>query len=222
MKRKIINSNLPLPPNTIYDWHECFAKLILEKFFPKQFSKLEIKDRPDLQNKKLDVGIEVTTAIPESSRELEKLYVNLEYGLANNKENVRKKIELIGGKISSGILIHPTQSRTLKNIYNSFNIKINKLNEKNYTVFRNNILFIFDENHIMDHELNEIIKNLSDLQKEKDIKFNFVYFYIYGGNIYEFNLKLNKFKSIHVEKNGAYELGELARKIVEEKENEAK
>lgn len=101
---KIIDSNKPLPSNTIYNYDECFAKLLLEQQFPDIFKDLELIDKPDLQNIKLDLGIEVTTAIEQNDLELDKLYIGLEYNLVNDRKSVIKKIESLGGKIHNGIL----------------------------------------------------------------------------------------------------------------------
>ncbi len=89
---KIIDSNMPLPANTQYKWHECFAKLILEKSISSEFKDLGIDDKPDLQHKELNIGIEVTTAVDSKNQEMERLYTELEYGLARNREKVLKKI----------------------------------------------------------------------------------------------------------------------------------
>lgn len=88
---KVIDPNKPLPPNTKYDWHECFAKIMLEYVLPKEFHELKIKDKPDLQNILLDIGIEVTTAVDEKDLEMDSLFTYLKSGLTRDKQKVIKK-----------------------------------------------------------------------------------------------------------------------------------
>ena len=45
---KKIEKNKPLPCHTRLNYDECYAKIILETFFPELFHNLEIKDKPDL------------------------------------------------------------------------------------------------------------------------------------------------------------------------------
>ena len=114
---------------------------MLERKIFNETNSLEIADKPDLQNEKTEIGIEVTTAVDKDSLEMERLYIELEYGLAKNKEKVKDKIEKLGGKLSNGILVHPGKSRTLNNIYNSFYEKILLLNNGDYKIFKHNYIF---------------------------------------------------------------------------------
>ena len=51
----IIEKDKPLPRHTRLDYDECYAKLVLEKFFPDEYKKLELSDRPDLRDNALTV-----------------------------------------------------------------------------------------------------------------------------------------------------------------------
>lgn len=46
-----IEKDRPLPRHTKLDYDECYAKIILEKFFPAKYQNLQISDRPDLRTK---------------------------------------------------------------------------------------------------------------------------------------------------------------------------
>ena len=221
MNKKIVQ-NMPLPSNTKYKWIECFAKLILEKKVPSEFFELEIIDQPDLQNFKTSIGIEVTSAVDASSQELERLYSELEHEMARNVEKVKKKIEKLGGKVSNGILIHPVKNRTLENIYRSYKNKLLLLNGKNYRIFKHNYIFVTDENVIHELELNIILEKLIKIQSKYNYNFDRVYIYLYGDNLYEFDLN-NRRHAIYSFLEG--EINNIsceARKMVEEKENEIK
>lgn len=217
---KMIDPDLPLPSNTKYRFEECFAKLLLEYFFSNEFETLSLLDKPDLQNKNLDIGIEVTTAVEKNSLELERLYSELEYGLVRNQEKVEHKIKKLGGKISNGVLIHQVRSRTLNNIYNSYKEKLKLINKGSYSLFKKNYIFITDENIIHEAEILKIIKDLNDIQNDMKYKFDKVYIYIFGNNLYELDLKKEKFKTIYLNKNETYKISCEARKLVEQKEME--
>lgn len=217
---KKIDSNMPLPSNTKYKWHECFAKLMLERKIFNEPNCLEIVDKPDLQNKKTEIGIEVTTAVDKDSLKMERLYIELEYGLARNEEKVKNKIEKLGGKLSNGILVHPGKSRTLNNIYNSFFEKLLLLNNGDYTIFEHNHIFITDENIIHESELDKIILQFIFIQEAYKYKFEKAYIYIYGDKLYEFNLKQEKYNIYQLSSNEVYRISVDARTIVEQKEME--
>lgn len=170
---------MPLPSNTKYNWSECFAKLMLERVIAGEFNDLTIVDKPDLQNERLSVGIEVTTAVDKKDLELERLYTELEYGLIRNADAASNKIQKLGGKIINGVLVHPGRTRTLENIYNSFEFKVILLNSGNYTVFKHNYLFITDENLIHESEIINMIIKFESIQKKYKYSFEKVYIYIF-------------------------------------------
>lgn len=215
---KKIDSNMPLPTNTKYRWSECFAKLIIERIILKGKVNFEVKDKPDLQNE--EIGVEVTTAEEKDSLEMERLYTEIEYGLIKNKKKALKKIESLGGKISNGILIHPGRSRTINNIYNSFNEKLISLNKGTYKIFNNNYIFITDENLIQENECLNIIKKLNSFQEKSKYKFDKAYVYIFGDNLYEFDLRKETYKKYHFKSDEIYRISCDARKLVEQKEME--
>ena len=215
---KIIDSNKPLPSNTIYNYDECFAKLLLEQQFPDIFKDLELIDKPDLQNTNLDLGIEVTTAIEKNDLELDKLYIGLEYNLVNNRKSVIKKIDSLGGKIHSGILEHPGRSRNLCNIEKCIYNKLKKLNDEDYKKFSKNYLFMTDQNIILEQECPDLLNKYKSLQEGYKYQYHGIYIYRLGGELFEFDFVNNKY-NIHEVKN-VYEISMNASKMVEDKENE--
>ena len=217
---KTIISNMPLPSNTKYKWPECFAKLMLERVIENELNDLIIVDKPDLQNERMNVGIEVTTAVDKKDLELERLYTELEYGLIRNTDAASKKIQKLGGKIINGVLVHPGRARTLENIYNSFEFKVMLLNSGNYTIFKHNYIFITDENLIHESEIKMIMTQLEFIQEKYKNKFEKVYIYIYGDKLYELILNLEQYKVYQLSSNDVYRISIDARNIVEEKEME--
>lgn len=215
---KIIDPNKPLPSNTIYKWHECFAKVMLEYVLPNDFNNLKIKDKPDLQNIELNLGIEVTTAENKKDLEMERLYTYLEYDLIRDKQKVKNKIEHLGGSISNGILVHPVRYRNLDSIKNSILEKLNKLNGNGYQIFGHNYIFITESDMILEKECAWLLDEYIKLQNNFRIKFEKVYIYQYGGKLFEFNMVDRNYNIYTLNSNETYQIGYDARKIVEEHE----
>ncbi len=216
--KKIIDKNRPLPYNTIYKYEECFAKLLLEQLFPDIFKDLKLLDKPDLQNLELNFGIEVTTAIESKNLELDNLYTRLEYDLVQNRENVIKKIEALGGKIINGILFHPKQNRDLSNIEKSICNKLDKLNGNDYKIFSKNYLFITTYDFLLKQECIGLFSKYKVLQCNYKYKYQKIYIYCLGGELFEFDFVNNKYNIYEVE--NVYEKSIEARKMVEIKECE--
>ena len=53
----IIEKDKPLPRHTRLDYDECYAKLVLEKFFPEEYQNLTISDRPDLRDEQHNIEL---------------------------------------------------------------------------------------------------------------------------------------------------------------------
>ena len=209
-----IDPNKPLPRHTKLKWEECFAKLILESFLPKEFKKLSLKDKPDLQNEDHNLGIEVTMAVDKIDSELDRLYIGIEYNQVRNKEQAMKKIEKLGGKINRGILIHPGKSRSFSNVKRMLEKKLELLNNKNIKYFKHNYLFVIDELLIHDYELLPLLTEFMNIQDKYKKKFERIYLYILWGELYEFDLKKQIYKIINVDREQIWKIGNEAREMV--------
>lgn len=208
----LIDKKLPLPPNTKLDWLECFAKIIIENYSSLKVFDFALKDKPDLQSDKFSVGVEVTSAVDKKSQEMDNLYSLLEYNQVRNKEKVLKRIEALGGKIDSGILIHPGRYRDLNKVFDSLENKLKKINNDKYTIFNNNSLIIFDDNIIMEYEHEKIMLEMIAISNKYNITFDYVFIYIFGYKFIEFNLVERKVLTI--EPQNIYELSLIARDMV--------
>ncbi len=122
-----INDDELLPRHTKYSWEECYAKVVLEEFFKEKFKDLNIKDKPDLQNEVLSIGIECTVSIDKESIEAENLYSELTYGKLKNPDKCKERIKRLGGNITEYSMF---ESRTvsLKSILGAVKTKLKKLN----------------------------------------------------------------------------------------------
>ena len=91
-----IRENEPLPPHTKLSYDECYAKLILEKFFPNKYENLQLSDKPDLRDLKHNIGIEVTSAIPKEEQEALNLAAMIPYVDEQAQERRRKRLKKMG------------------------------------------------------------------------------------------------------------------------------
>lgn len=216
-RRYEIDPDKPLPSNLDTEYWETFAKLILEKFRPKEFHNLSVDgEKPDLRNTSIGVGIEVTSSESKESRELDRLYAQqYTYGNSEQRKKALKRIEKLGGKVKEYFLMHPTINRDLEKIYAVIRNKTEKLNN-NYEIFSENDLFIFDSILILDQELPEILKHIVK-SSTGNISFNKVFIYCFGGDLYEFNISKGTYN--HFEKSNiiAQQLAFDARQILIEK-----
>lgn len=85
--------------HTKLDYWECYAKVVLEHIFPNEFKNIEIKDKPDLQMKNGEYGIEVTRAEFKEQLEAESLYHKISYSEIDNIEKAIKKLKSVGVNI---------------------------------------------------------------------------------------------------------------------------
>lgn len=195
-KKIIVDPNRPLPPELAKEYWETSAKLILEKFFPERFFDLSVEgEKPDLRNK--TTGVEVTSAEDRESQEMDSLYSRqYTYGSSKQKEKALERIEELGGRAEKYCLAHPGKSRDLSKIYYAVKRKMKKLNT-NYYVFSRNYLFIYDSCFILDQELPEILSAMSDSSADYKIKFDSIFLYCFGGDLYEFDLRNNTYTHIN-------------------------
>lgn len=218
--RIIIDPEKPLPAKLDKEYWETLAKLILEHFFPEKFYNLLVDgEKPDLRNIGADIGIEVTSVENEKSREIDSLY-SRQYAYGNNvqKEKALKRIKELGGKPKEFFLMHPVVNRDIGKIYTAVKTKTQKLN-KDYQIFKENDLFIFNENIILDAELPEILNNIV-VNSVHDKTFDNIYIYCLGSDLYTFNIFHKKYD--HIEESGkiAQQLAINARQVLIEKYND--
>lgn len=139
-----MDHNKPLPSHTKFDYHECYAKIVLESLFPNQFD-LEIKDKPDLQDKRKSIGIEVTQGRNPKQQEIESLYVKWSYDENINQEKLKRQIKKQGGNIVGGVLSGISESDDFGYSVTAFKDKIDKINAGGYLPMNRYDLFIFDD-----------------------------------------------------------------------------
>lgn len=166
-----IEKDKPLPGHTKWDYYECYAKLVLEQFYPNLYKDLKIRDCPDLVDVSKNVGIEVTSAISKRERETVNLWSNSRFeDNAEKRERAERRLKKLGAKVDGGILVSPgihyslfcLDQTPMKEIINAVQTKVVKLN-KNYDLsIKICDLYIDSELFIMPWEYQQFSEMLVD------------------------------------------------------------
>lgn len=219
-------ANKPLPDHTIVDYYECLAKLILEKMFPNEFENLEILDKPDLQDDKNGIGVEVTIARNKDQEENESLYAKIESGQVRNRDKAIEKINnssKLYAMYVDGILVGISDNDDFERIFESFSEKIKKLNDDGYKKYMENYLFVYSDICANQQMLNQAISKMNNIQSKHKIKFQKVFVCV-PQYMYILNLENKKGESMDI-KSFQIGLAERARNMVIQceviKENES-
>ena len=211
------NWDEPLPKHTKFDYYECYAKVVLEEIYPEEFKNLEIKDKPDLQMKYCNLGVEVTNSVDKDQLKAEGLYTDIAYNRIRNMTKAVAEIKKCGCKLDNGILIGKTSSSSFKLILESFDKKLEKLNSGNYKYFDKNYLFVFSDIHTNDRMIMEAIQEM--LQRQGNMKRQFdKVFVLVPGYCYSLNLHLSTYEKHRIDSKLQSVQSDKARELVEEYE----
>jgi hypothetical protein len=152
-----------VPAHTEIDVWEAAAKLTIEMIQPGQYSDLEFKDKPDLQSKCTDTGIEVTSSVSKVEEEMESLYARLPNRTHEQQVRDLERIEQLKGQVQSisisdtesiDVLIPPKGVDSFDRILEAHRIKLEKLNHGGYVHFSHYRLYI-RSNILSDREMQE-------------------------------------------------------------------
>lgn len=200
--------------HTKYNYDECFAKLVIEKFLYKRYGTLILSDKPDLRTMDNLTGIEVVNAVPEKTHEVISLASKVVNGNDPDKANKKRidRIEKEGCKLTDYGLIHPAitysydsihpvtiTNSPLKEVLFRFEEKVQKLNGGGYAPLERNDLFVYAEVFIDDVFIQPLLKDFLDKNTDP-IKFGFVYVFSLNG-IHEFDLLNETHSVIDTDKN---------------------
>ena len=111
--------------------------------------------------------------------------------------------------------MHPTRSRDLGEIYTVVSNKTKKLN-KNYEIFDENDLFIFNSIFILDQELPGILKHIAK-SSTGTISFRKIFIYCFGEDLYEFDISKNTYRRFNKSNKKAQQLALNARYMLIQK-----
>lgn len=214
-----MDKDKPLPEHTKLDYYECTAKIVLESLFPNQFD-FEIKDKPDLQDRVNEVGIEVTQGRNPKQQEIESLYTKLNYDKESDPDKLKKQIEKRGGKLDGGILSGISETDDFGYSIKAFRKKIAKINAGGYQAMKQYGLFIFDDCLDMTPD-RSIIRNaackMQECQESEKVRYQDAYICT-PSILWHLNLQGNDIKEYDISKQ-QFEWAMKAREMVEEKED---
>lgn len=223
-----IEKDRPLLRHTKLDYDECYAKIILEKFFPAKYQNLQISDRPDLRTKDGNIGIEVTSVIPQEEQEALALACEIPY---IDEENQEKRIEYLkkkGYKYTKYGMSHPSRSygwigfnysdieqTFCSDFIHAVEEKIKKLNSGNYDLLSEYDLFVQSELYIEEWMQQKLIDKLCQLSIQQ-YNYKFIYLLALNG-LFVFDVSTHKY-SMKETGEKLWGLGTEARDMVEKGE----
>lgn len=212
-----IDRDKPLPPHTKLDYYECYAKIVLEDLFPVFISELLLKDKPDFQDIRSQVGIEVTIAEISETIEAQRLYSTLHAVDDVTQSRNIERMEQCGATYKSGILFGPNGSDEFILINRAIDSKIEKLQKGEYGKFSEYHLFIFFSILASETMLNDELEYLE--QREIADYFKKIYIQIPGELLY-FDLIKSTYEVFSVDTNKQFDWAIKARQMVEDGESQ--
>ena len=199
-----IDRSKPHPPHLQKRFEEMSGKLILERLFPDRYSDLKLSDKPDLQDSRNSIGVEVTSSMGEEDREGVRLWneaVHLPDGV--EKEKKIKRLQKLGVKYSGGIQCWPAKhyspfdanSGPCYEFLTAVRKKLDKLNQGHYAQMQQYDLFVSSDLFMWPEEQEaRMAWLLSYLEKENKREHNFSFIYALGCNaLYIWNLREEKY-----------------------------
>lgn len=216
MKMKKIKDDELLPKHTKYDYYECLAKIVLEETFPDEFSNLLLRDKPDIQDIKNSVGIEVTKAETRESEEAESLYSRLPFVASSNREKIIERIEQLGSNYNNGVLSESGYD-DFNLINNAINRKIQTLLKGEYRKLNQYRLFVFSSIYASDEMMQDELDYLKENNTVQLLKMIYVYT---PGYLYRLDLIHQAYDILIIGEKTQFDRSNAARQMVKEGEEE--
>lgn len=179
-------------------YDECFAKLILEEYFSDKYSDLQLQDKPDLFDRKNNIGIEVVRAVDECRNEAMMLWTKMPEKNSQQQKRAIERMEQRGEEYQEGIkswepVSYPLNLKDspLKDFIKAVEKKVDKLNKNLYKECSRYDLFVNSSIYIQPELLSELFEQIKSINcREK--RYSFVYFYGQK-TIVEFDFVYNKY-----------------------------
>lgn len=224
----IIEKDKPLPRHTRLDYDECYAKLVLEKFFPDEYKNLELSDRPDLRDNARNIGVEVTSAYPPHMQEALFIGADIPYRSEEEKKKRLNQLGKLGYEYTQYGMFSPSFSytwagNTYPDIENALcapiievvKKKLDKLNAGGYDELQQYNLFIQTEPSIDEWMPPKIMERLLTLSN-REKRYSVVYV-LAVTNLLIFDIESQVWTKLETGTK-LYGLSEQARAMVEEGE----
>lgn len=225
----IIEKGKPLPRHTRLDYDECYAKLVLETFFPGEYKNLKLSDQPDLRDVVHNTGIEVTSAVRQKEREAVMLACEIPYLPEQDQKRRIEYLKRSGYNYTKYGMSHPKRSYTwmglgfppiettfCSDFLYAVAKKTEKLNQGKYALLKQYNLFVYSELYIEDWMPSKILEWLHSASN-RTMSYSVIYLLALNG-LFWFDIKQSTYGMLETGPK-LYGLGEQARAMVEEGEN---
>lgn len=214
---------------------EYFAKIVLEKCFPKKFFNLQISDKPDLRHGN-EIGIEVTNCMPKEVAEAFSLWHRVAKQGEQTPPRVLERLKQLnmvrvenGGLIwDQGVQSEYFDEFPMKDFFNAVSKKLEKLNNKNacYAELKSYELFVSSTLYITNFKTTFAVLEKLKTLNTKPKKFDNIYLLTINQTLLCFDMNSNAFQTKYLYKR----LDSLVQKsirliqedISEDKENAVK
>ena len=198
-------------------YDEQFSKLVLEYIDENKYSKLECRDKPDLQMDDKSLGIEVVSVVSEAEGAIAGNFLNYtdEDGNPDKKLKAKNYLEKSGCAIKfPGTMIWPSKSveDEKTNLINTYSKKILKLNTYKKQCFDEIGIFLINLNPPIMQNMGEISNILKSNFPQKDYD---IIFYCSANNILILDENKNVLTLTKIDKSDYQALLIMARSIVE-------
>lgn len=139
--------------NIRLNYYECLAKVILEDRMKDEYDCLLLRDKPDLHDIVMDIGVEVTCCISQKRQELVSYWTKAARAKTQEKKDAcTNRIKQLGAEYSDNIPFwrclykyEPKVNDTLDSFFHSVEVKVFKLNKNDYADFCRYELFVHSE-----------------------------------------------------------------------------
>ena len=209
--------------HTKLKYDECFAKLILEEYFSDRYGDLQLQDKPDLFDRKNNIGIEVVRAVDGRRNEAMMLWTKMPEKNPQQQKRAIERMEQLGEEYQEGIkswkpVSYPLNLKDspLQHFIKAVEKKVDKLNQNLYKECSRYDLFVNSSIYIQPELLSELLEQIKSINcREK--RYSFIYFYGQK-TIVEFDFVHNKYT---LKKDGRHaDLVNMAWEMVEQGEGE--
>ncbi len=164
---------------------EWYALLSLIYCYDENLKFLENSEKPDWQNKHLDIGLEVTEVLNKADGR-ERAVVNRYFGKGLDGQYIKKEIENHYPEYSSNIIVSEGRVCHIKSLGSSKHIidkviltidkKAKKLNEC-YVKFKNNWLYVFAPDVFTD-DIQDICREYVKLKIKHEVYFDKIFLFV--------------------------------------------
>ena len=213
-----IEKNRPLPSHTKLNYDECYAKFVLEYCYPERYGALSVLDKPDLQNRCLDIGVEVTTSASENFKAAESVACKLPYLSKDQSEKKCKKLEELHVERHAQVLIHPPEPVCFGRTIEVVKTKLEKLNSGSYRQLSTYDLFVYVNLFLDDAKTRQELLDTFVSMCNKKCNYSFIFIYAID-TLYAFDLCNKQVKRFELQQQN-YDFARKARRMVDDAETD--